>query len=139
MAESYDLIIIGSGAAASTVAYPCREAGWRVAMIDHRPLGGTCVLRGCDPKKVLVGASDALDHARRLAGQGIVGDLRIDWPALMRRKRTFTDPIPANREREYADAGIQTIRGCRTHSRACWRNFIAPVLHRRSRPPRRLR
>ncbi len=39
MAEPYDLIIIGSGAAASTVAYPCREAGWRVAMIGSTSAG----------------------------------------------------------------------------------------------------
>ena len=111
MSEHYDLVVIGSGAAASTVAYACREAGWRVAIIDHRPLGGTCALRGCDPKKVLVGVAEALDHARRLTGQGIAGDIRIDWPALMRRKRSFTDPVPPNREREFAAAGITTIRG----------------------------
>jgi glutathione reductase (NADPH) len=97
MADFYDLAVIGSGAAASSVAYPCREAGWNVVVIDHRPLGGTCMLRGCDPKKVLVGASHALDYARRLTGEGLVGQLRIDWSALMRRKRSFTDPVPENR------------------------------------------
>jgi glutathione reductase (NADPH) len=111
MPELYDLVVIGSGAAASSVAYPCREAGWRVAMIDHRPLGGTCALRGCDPKKVLVGASDALDYARRLTGQGLVGDLRIDWPALMRRKRQFTDPVPQARADALAAAGITSMAG----------------------------
>jgi glutathione reductase (NADPH) len=111
MSEHYDLVVIGSGAAASSVAYPCREAGWRVAIIDHRPLGGTCALRGCDPKKVLVGVAEALDHARRLTGQGIAGDIRIDWPALMRRKRSFTEPVPPNREQEFAATGITTIRG----------------------------
>jgi glutathione reductase (NADPH) len=111
MADFYDLAVIGSGAAASSVAYPCREAGWNVVVIDHRPLGGTCMLRGCDPKKVLVGASHALDYARRLTGEGLVGQLRIDWSALMRRKRSFTDPVPENREHVFADAGIKTMRG----------------------------
>jgi glutathione reductase (NADPH) len=111
MSDLYDLVVIGSGAAASSAAYPCREAGWRVAVIDHRPLGGTCALRGCDPKKVLVGASEALDHARRLTGQGVAGELRIDWPALMRRKRSFTDPVPEDRARAFASAGIATIAG----------------------------
>ena len=35
-------------------------------MIDHLPFGGTCALRGCDPKKVLVGAAEAIDHVRRM-------------------------------------------------------------------------
>lgn len=111
MPDLYDLVVIGSGAAASSVAYPCREAGWRVAMVDHRPFGGTCALRGCDPKKVLVGASDALDSARRLVGHGLAGDLRIDWPALMRRKRGFTDPVPRERTEALAAAGITAITG----------------------------
>ena len=35
-------------------AHRCRATGWRVAVIDHQPFGGTCALRGCDPKKVLI-------------------------------------------------------------------------------------
>jgi glutathione reductase (NADPH) len=46
MTKNFDLVAIGSGAAASTVAMKCRKAGWSVALIDSRPLGGTCALRG---------------------------------------------------------------------------------------------
>jgi glutathione reductase (NADPH) len=60
MANSYDLVVIGTGTAASVAAHRCREAGWRVAVIDHLPFGGTCALRGCDPKKILVGAAQAV-------------------------------------------------------------------------------
>ncbi len=82
-----------------------------MAVIDQRPLGGTCALRGCDPKKVLVGASAALDHARRLLGHGLSGEIRIDWAALMQRKRSFTDPVPESQARGYASAGIPTFAG----------------------------
>lgn len=58
-------------------------------MIDHRPFGGTCTLRGCDPKKVLVGAEDTVDAARRMRGRGAEGELRIDWPALITSKQSF--------------------------------------------------
>jgi pyruvate/2-oxoglutarate dehydrogenase complex dihydrolipoamide dehydrogenase (E3) component len=44
--------VLGTGSAAQTVAYACRSAGWRVAVVDSRPFGGTCENRGCEPKKV---------------------------------------------------------------------------------------
>ena len=97
----YDLLVIGSGSAARGVASRCRAAGWRVGVIDHRPLGGTCALRGCDPKKMMVSAEEALDAARRMAGRGVRGSLSIDWPELVAFKRGFTDPIPGERRAAY--------------------------------------
>ena len=64
-------MVIGTGVAASTVAHKCRSAGWKVAVIDSRPFGGTCALRGCDPKKVLVGAAEVIDMIKTLKGKGI--------------------------------------------------------------------
>ncbi len=112
MTKSFDLIAIGTGAAASTVAYKCRAAGWNVAIIDSRPFGGTCALRGCDPKKVLVGAADLIDWNNRMAKEGITyPNVKMDWPALMRFKRSFTEPVPENREKGFVDAGIATFHG----------------------------
>jgi glutathione reductase (NADPH) len=112
MKTTVDLIVLGTGSAAQSVAYPCREAGWSVAVVDYRPYGGTCQLRGCDPKKVLVDVADAIASSRRLDGKGIVAsDLRIAWPDLLRFKRTFTDPRPAQNEASFAEAGIQTYHG----------------------------
>ena len=51
MNRDFDLIVIGTGPAGSAAAHKCRKAGWEVAIIDSRPYGGTCALRGCDPKK----------------------------------------------------------------------------------------
>jgi glutathione reductase (NADPH) len=112
MTRQFDLIVIGTGSAASTVALHCREAGWRVAIVDSRPFGGTCALRGCDPKKVLVGAAEAVDWARRMQGKGIQATkLQIDWSELMRFKRSFTEPAPQRREDEFAKAGITGFHG----------------------------
>ncbi len=71
MERKFDLIVIGTGAAGSAAAYKCRKAGWDVAIIDSRPFGGTCALRGCDPKKVLVGAAELIDWTRRMEGKGV--------------------------------------------------------------------
>ena len=68
--DSYDLIVIGTGTAAQVAAARVRRAGRSVAVIDHRPFGGTCALRGCDPKKMLVSGAEAADWARRMHGRG---------------------------------------------------------------------
>src|ERR1700720_1314732 len=112
MTRKFDVIAIGTGSAASTIASRCREAGWQVAVVDSRPFGGTCALRGCDPKKVLVGAAEALDWTRRMKGKGIqAAKLQIDWPELMRFKRSFTEPVPRRREHGFAEAGIAAFHG----------------------------
>lgn len=112
MAQNFDLVVIGTGSAASTVASACRSEGWEVAIVDSRPFGGTCALRGCDPKKVLVGAAEAIDWDQRLQGKEVLkGHSEIDWPALMGFKRTFTDPVPAAREKGFSKQGIKTFHG----------------------------
>jgi glutathione reductase (NADPH) len=110
--KTYDLVVIGTGTAASVTAMGCRKAGWSVAMIDHRPFGGTCALRGCDPKKMLIAATEVIDGFERMGAIGTIqGDAHIDWAALMRHKRSFTDPIPDLREQAYAKQGIDAYHG----------------------------
>jgi glutathione reductase (NADPH) len=112
--KNFDLIVIGTGAAASTIAYKCNAAGWKVAVIDSRPFGGTCALRGCDPKKVLVGAAEAIDTIYRMKDKGLhnsITNSAIDWKGLIQFKRTFTDPVPKNREDAFNKAGITTYHG----------------------------
>lgn len=112
MTRKFDLVSIGTGSAASSVASRCRDAGWQVAVVDSRPFGGTCALRGCDPKKVLVGAADVLDWAKRMSGKGVQFEkLYIDWHELMRFKRSFTEPVPKKRDEEFEKAGIAAFHG----------------------------
>ncbi len=119
-AQPFDLVVIGTGSAASTVAYQCRSSGWRVAVVDSRPFGGTCALRGCDPKKILVGAAEVIDWTHRMKGKGIrAAQMGIKWPELMRFKRSFTAPEPKHREARFAKAGIAVF-----HGRA---RFVAPT------------
>lgn len=119
--HTFDLIVIGTGTAASTTASECSSAGWSVAIIDSLPFGGTCALRGCDPKKVLVEAAKVIDSNQRHENKGIIGSeaVHIKWPDLIRFKRTFTDPFPKNREDGYIRAGIVPFHG---HAR-----FISPT------------
>src|SRR2546426_9716398 len=111
MANSYDLIVIGTGTAASVAAYQWREAGWRVTVADHLPFGGTCALRGCDPKKILVRAAEAVDHVRRMRSKGVSGEPAIAWNDLIQFKRTFTGPVPHAKEKSFAESGIDAFHG----------------------------
>jgi glutathione reductase (NADPH) len=106
----FDLVVIGSGSAGTTAALACRERGWSVAVADERPFGGTCALRGCDPKKVLVAAARVIDNAQRLAEMGVLDrPPKLQWRQLMKFKRSFTDPVPRERERIYEEAGIVAL------------------------------
>jgi glutathione reductase (NADPH) len=111
MEQQFDLVVVGTGVT-SGVASRCREAGWTVAVIDSRPFGGTCALRGCVPKKILVSAADSVHAARDMAGKGVHADaVGIDWPELVRFKRSLVDPTPAHTEQTWAKMGIEQFHG----------------------------
>ena len=86
MAKTYDLVAVGSGTAAQVASARVRAAGWEVAVIDHLPFGGTCALRGCDPKKMLIAGAEAIDAASRMRGHGVEGGLHVEWQDLMTLK-----------------------------------------------------
>ncbi len=111
MERRFDLVVVGTGSA-SAVATRCRQAGWTVAVVDWRPFGGTCALRGCVPKKILVGAAEAVHHVRDMATIGVPApDLTIDWPALMRFKRSMIDGTPQHTEDSWAKIGVEQFHG----------------------------
>jgi glutathione reductase (NADPH) len=111
MDRHYDLVVVGSGIT-SAVATRCREAGWTVAVVDSQPFGGTCALRGCVPKKILVSAAEAVHAARDLADTGVPArGLTVDWGPLMRFKRSLIDATPERVERSWRDMGIDLFHG----------------------------
>ncbi len=112
--QSFDLVVIGTGSAGKTVAEAVRKAGKSVAIIDKLPFGGTCSQRGCDPKKVLVGAAEVVARSAQLVGKGIDHTTSIHWPDLIQFKKTFTDPIPENTEEKFTEQGIQIVHGVAT-------------------------
>jgi glutathione reductase (NADPH) len=112
MSETYDLIVIGAGMAGVAAANKCGAAGWRVAIVDALPYGGTCALRGCDPKKILRRGAEIIDAARLMDGRGVNPQgLSINWPDLMAHKRGFTDPVPDKMEKGLVVNGVETLHG----------------------------
>lgn len=115
MTAHYDLIVVGAGMAGISAANKAAGAGWRTAIVDELPYGGTCALRGCDPKKILRRGAEIIDAAMLMRGKGIdASGLSINWADLMRHTRGFTDPVPDNAERELAANGVETLHGTAT-------------------------
>jgi glutathione reductase (NADPH) len=119
MTVDFDVIVLGGGNAGMGAAGVARDAGKRVAMIEARELGGTCPLRGCVPKKVLVAAAETLEAIARAGEHGIeVGPATLDWPALIARKQTFVEGVPEQFATSMTKRGIEVIDGAA--------RFVAP-------------
>ena len=112
MSQHFDLIVIGAGMAGVAAANKCAAQGWGVAIVDSLPYGGTCALRGCDPKKILRRGAEVIDSARLMRGRGIDdAELSINWADLMKHKHGFTDPVPQNMEDGLSSSGVTTLHG----------------------------
>ena len=83
----YDAIVIGTGQAGPSLAVDLAKAGRRVAVIERRRFGGTCVNTGCIPTKALVASARVAHMARRGADFGVVTDeVSVDMAAVKARK-----------------------------------------------------
>ena len=110
--EKYDFIAIGGGGTGLSASYRIAAAGRKVALVDKGPVGGLCSLAGCNPKKVLVRATEVLDEIRRAGQHGIEVRIdRIDWSRVHARKKAFTDPVPAATEEALRKNRVELIRG----------------------------
>lgn len=81
--HDYDLIVIGAGSGGVRAARLAAKTGAKVAIIEQVQVGGTCVLRGCVPKKLFVYASEYAHTFKDAKGFGWTVDwARFDWPTL---------------------------------------------------------
>ena len=111
MTKTYDLIVIGGGTAGIGVARMAADAGWSVASIDSEPHGGTCALRGCDPKKMLVAVTEGVEWAENMEGKGLEAQPSVNWPDMIAFKRSFTEAMPPRIEAGLEKAGIDVLHG----------------------------
>ncbi len=112
MAKSYDLIILGAGNAGTAAASVANEAGKKVLLVESRDLGGTCPLRGCVPKKVLVAAAENLEQIRLSKEHCVTtGPAKLSWSKLIQRKQTFVEGVPESLEKEFKKEGVDVVHG----------------------------
>ena len=82
-----DLLVVGAGSGGVRAARIAAEYGARVMVAEEYRVGGTCVIRGCVPKKLLVYASRFADDFEDAAGYGwTLNESRFDWPTLIANK-----------------------------------------------------
>src|SRR5213082_555633 len=108
MAE-YDAIIIGTGQAGPPLARRLVAANWKVAVIERKFFGGTCVNNGCTPTKALVASAYAAHLARRHADYCVTigGPIAADMKAVKARKDAIVAP-----SRNGVERSLQELDGC---------------------------
>ncbi len=109
--HSFDAIVVGSGTSAYYAITTLNDAGKKVAIVDERPYGGTCALRGCQPKKYLVCNAEAIAAAKDLLGRGIDGSAKTNWKALQALKNEFLEGRSEGEVKDWQEAGVATFHG----------------------------
>lgn len=110
----YDLVVIGAGSGGVRLARMSAGYGARVAVIESRYLGGTCVNVGCVPKKLFVYGSHVHEDIEDAAGYGwqvAPGSVSFDWSTLVRNKNTEIGRLNGIYEKLLNGAGVEIITG----------------------------
>ncbi len=119
LADSFDLIVIGAGSGGLAAAKRAAGYGARVAIVEGDRVGGTCVIRGCVPKKLLVYGSQYRDYLENAASFGVEGfDARQDSAVLLANVRAEVDRLNARHLDLLEKAGVELVPG--------WGRFIGP-------------
>ena len=113
MAEyDYDLFVIGAGSGGVRAARVAAIAGAKVAVVEEHRVGGTCVIRGCVPKKFMVYASEFSHYFKTAEGYGwTIGETSFDWPAFIAEKDKEIARLSGIYVRNLQNAGAELFHG----------------------------
>ncbi|WP_411286498.1 glutathione-disulfide reductase [Phenylobacterium sp.] len=108
----YDLFVIGAGSGGVRAARLAAMSGAKVAVAEEHRVGGTCVIRGCVPKKFMVYASEFAHHFETAKGFGwTVGEPTFDWPVFLAEKDKEIARLSGVYVRNLQNAGAELIHG----------------------------
>lgn len=111
MSFDYDLFVIGAGSGGVRAGRIAANHGAKVAVAEEYRVGGTCVIRGCVPKKLMVYAGRFADDFADAAGFGwMVGEARFDWAAFVAAKDREIDRLEGAYGANLDRAGVETLR-----------------------------
>ncbi|MDE2596338.1 MAG: glutathione-disulfide reductase [Sphingomonadales bacterium] len=135
MENDYDLFVIGAGSGGVRASRIAASHGARVAVAEEHRVGGTCVIRGCVPKKMLVYGSHFADELHEAARYGwSIGEPRFDWPTLRdfvnadvdRLERAYTSTLDNNKVDHFHERA--TVTGPNAVRLASGRDITAKVI-----------
>ena len=108
----YDLFVIGAGSGGVRAARLSAGYGARDAIAEDYRVGGTCVIRGCVPKKLLVYAAHVREEVEDAAGYGwMIPEARFDWPTLIANKDKEIARLESVYRRVLDTAKVSIIEG----------------------------
>lgn len=107
----YDLFVIGAGSGGVRAARLTALGGKRVAIAEEFRVGGTCVVRGCVPKKFMVMASDFSHQFHTAEGYGWTIDARFDWPQFLQTKDVEIARLSGIYAANLGKAGVDLLHG----------------------------
>ena len=112
MDADFDLVVLGAGSGGLAAAKRAARHGARVAVVEGDRVGGTCVIRGCVPKKLLVYGARARHQLRDAPAYGLsIGAVDSDIDALLQRVRAEVDRLNTLHISFLEKAGVELIRG----------------------------
>ena len=112
MVERFDAIIIGAGQSGGPLSTALANAGWKVAIIEERYVGGTCINDGCTPTKTMVASARVAYLAGRSGGYGVhTGPVSVDLGEVRRRKDGIVESFRAGSRNRIEQAGVDLVRG----------------------------
>ncbi|HPV28350.1 MAG TPA: NAD(P)/FAD-dependent oxidoreductase [Deltaproteobacteria bacterium] len=110
MENTYDVIVLGGGPAGRPAAIISRRSGASVLIVEAEMFGGTCPLKGCIPKKVLLASAEIMENIRRSPGHRItVQNAHLDWDGLIDLKKAIIAPVPKEHEERLEKLGIHIL------------------------------
>src|SRR5690606_8007796 len=110
MTYDYDLLVIGAGSGGVRAARMAATYGAKVAVIEEFRVGGTCVIRGCVPKKLYVYASRFRDQFEIADSFGWQVEASFDWPTLVANKEKEITRLEAAYTANLEKPGVEIIR-----------------------------
>ena len=112
MSFDYDLFVIGAGSGGVRAARMSASHGAKVAVAEEYRVGGTCVIRGCVPKKLFVYASHFAEEFEDAAGFGwTVANAKFDWPTLVKNKDAEIDRLNGIYIKNLEASGVEILQG----------------------------
>jgi glutathione reductase (NADPH) len=118
----YDLLVIGAGSGGLAASKRASSYGAKVAIVEEDRVGGTCVIRGCVPKKLMVYAGELAHALADAPGYGLRSvPVEVDWRRLAQRRDAAVATLERRHEELLAKAGVSLLRG---HARVAGPNEV---------------